>query len=347
MASSTRCTYRNRTGTPSSGTSRGSWPRRGRRGARGRRCITRKPRPIRGRSANGPGPTASRSPTASGYPRKSSNSSALRATEPLLRAPLPAGVARPLEPLSKTRGALHAPRDRLLDHGSRPDHLRGVLGAGEGGVEQFPGEDSRRVLRKQHVHASELRPLGAVDGDRVCGDDVAELCEWDLAYPWPVGERGQKPPLSSDHDGGVAVEQPQPVVVSRDEEGLSGEPLPEPSPHVRLEERADPLIPRAHPVRAVPVGTQKLLGLGEFQRAPAVSRRARVMHFSYDRQKYPRQLLGRDGGEITLGLRREEREGRLGLAPPDSVGEPADVGTETPGRREFGDRVHAAPAQPF
>src|SRR5699024_8387493 len=31
----------------------------------------------------------------------------------------------------------------------------------------------------------------------------------------------------------------------------------------------------------------------------------------------------------------------------DSAGEPTDVGTETPGRRKFGDRVHAAPAQPF
>src|SRR5699024_5819029 len=171
-------------------------------------------------------PTASRSPTASGYPRKSSTSSALRATEPLLRAPVPAGFTRPLDALSKTRVALHAPRDRLLDHGSRPDHPRGVLSAGEGGVEQFPGEDSRRVLRKQHVHASELRPLGPVDGDRVCGDDAAELCEWDLAYPWPVAGRAPKPPLPSDHAGGVAVDQPPPVAVSRDEEGLSGEPPP-------------------------------------------------------------------------------------------------------------------------
>src|SRR5690625_1783550 len=54
-------------------------------GARGRRCITRKPRPTRGRFASGPGPTASRSPKVSAYPRTSSSGSAPRATEPLTR----------------------------------------------------------------------------------------------------------------------------------------------------------------------------------------------------------------------------------------------------------------------
>ena len=106
-------------------------------------------------------------------------------------------------------------------------------GPGDRGVEQFTGQQPGVLGRQQHGDLGGLAALALVDGHGVHGLDVGEPAGGELHRPTRTGHHRPQDAVAQHRHPGVAVVEPQPVVICGHQDRSADVPLG-PQRHVGL-----------------------------------------------------------------------------------------------------------------